>query len=204
MQTTLHRLLLFLFTVSTLYAGGKTHIPPPASPVPVLEVTPPATNNFYIGVGMGGFELQSTFNEEQLSAKTAMLIAGYRLNRYFGVEARYSRGVEDVAFTSTASDKTLDATFYNIGLFAKASYPIQAFRPYLLLGYTQSTITHLPASDRKETDIAYGAGIDYSVSETVSLFADYTRLYSGKGFDGRSEADTLHLDQLTFGLHYHF
>ena len=50
----------------------------------------------------------------------------------------------------------------------------------------------------------YGVGVAYRVTQKVSIFAEYIRVYNHKGFDGRSKADKLRAGNATIGIIYHF
>jgi len=193
-----------LVSVLTLHAGdAKNTQLPETQPLPIVA----ETSDFYVGVGAGRFSLKNTFTKEKLNANTATLLAGYELHRHFALEARYTRSLKDIRYKSgnlSASNTDLDSTFTNIALYAKIGYAFENIKPYILLGYGESKITNLSFSDRKEASFQYGAGVSYTFNAKWKIFGDYVRAYDDKGFDGRSTADKLHVNLLTFGVTYHF
>ena len=84
----------------------------------------------------------------------------------------------------------------HIGVFVKPSYPISDnTKLYGLVGWAKTTTS----GTLRKTDVdglAFGAGLDYTVTENVSLFADYERLFQ--------ESDAPKLDAVSMGANYRF
>ena len=197
------KFLLFGLIASTILHAGNTTALADAPVVPVASVSP-----WYLGAGIGGFALVTQTNRERLSSKSASLILGYTLTPYLAIEGRYTHAIGslhyDAGKTPSPSRTLTDSTYTDTDLLLKLSYPIGRFSPYLLAGYGRSTITHIVGSNRTESSLRYGAGLSYQAAEHLHLFADYLRAYHGKGFDGRSIDENVHLDRLTVGVTYHF
>ncbi len=195
--------LLSAFIASTcLYAGDGAV--PASSPVVPIASTPP----LYLGIGVGGFALVTEKNRERVDAISTSWILGLTLNPYLAIEGRYTHALGtlhyDAGKTASPSQTLRGSTYTDWDLLLRLSYPIGRFSPYLLAGYGRSTITNIVGYDRFEQSLRYGAGIAYQATEHVHFFGDYLRAYRGKGFDGRSTAEHVHLDRLTFGITYHF
>ena len=196
------KFLLFGLIASTiLHAGDSTT----KANTPVAPIH---SSSWYLGMGMGGFGLTTQTSQEHLFSKSASLILGYTLNRYLSIEGRYTHAIGslhyDAGKTSSPSKILSESTYTDTDLLLRLSYPIGHFSPYLLAGYGRSTITHIVGSNRAESSLRYGAGLSYQATEHLHLFADYLRAYRGKGFDGRSTDENVHLDRLTLGMTYHF
>ncbi len=181
-----------------LQAGGKDAAPASSTVLSIEE-----ESGFYLGGGFSSFALHNTDADEKLSANGGTIIAGYRFNSYLSLEGRYTQSAK-LTYSKGSIDKSLDSTYTNTAIFAKLSTPIGSFTPYALLGYGQNKITNLIGSDRIERSIEYGAGVSIKTTDNLSLFADYIRAYSAKGFDGRATAEHQHISLITAGLIYKF
>jgi len=163
---------------------------------PKKEVEPKkeTTHNSRAYIGLGGVVAQYDTNckcsNHTLSGtdKTGGVIlkAGYEYNQYIGIEAR---GIKTMI-------KEDGGEIEHIGLFIKPSYPItDNTTVYGLVGWAKTTTT----GSLRETDVdglAFGAGVDYSVTQNISLFADYERLFQ--------ESDAPKLDAISIGANYKF
>lgn len=191
-------IVLFLST-TILYAENPKNLQPALSePIAVIK-----EKGFYVGVGVGYFELENHTVDESLSSSIATAIVGYDFNSYLSVEARYSRGIRDLRYKTTSS-QSINSSYSNLAIYAKAGYPVGYLKPYILIGYGINTISNLAGRDRDESSMQYGVGLSYRATEAVSAFVDYIKVYDRKGFDGRSSADKLSADIATIGITYHF
>jgi len=178
---------------------------------PIIEESTPIVtqkkSNFYIGVGVGKFNLKNHHTDEELKSTTASIKVGYDINQYVAIEGRYNRGMKDADYkhgNQGTTNHSTDSKFTNTAAYIKVGYPIGSFKPYALVGYGQTKITNLSNSDRKESNIQYGAGAEYHINDAVSISADYIRAYDDDGFDGRSKDDKIKVDLLNVGVAYHF
>ncbi len=143
-----------------------------------------------------------------ITANSALLLAGYKYNQYLGLEARYTMNVDDPEVDSSIAD--LDGIegddMTNIGIYLKGMYPVmEAFDVYALLGYGQVTFE----ADNYDVDVSesgfqWGLGASYAVTENIGVFADYTRLYDDEGFDGTLIASDFVVDSVNVGVTYTF
>ena len=49
-----------------------------------------------------------------------------------------------------------------------------------------------------------GVVLSYKLSKHLKVFADYSRLYNGKGFSGRAKIKNTHADLAIIGVSYAF
>ena len=193
-------LLIFISTFHIIAGSSGKYIQKATSkPISVVE-----DNKYYLGVGFGKFKLKNRDMNENLKSNIISLIAGYNINNYLFLEFRYYKGVSNLTYHSLIKSKKIDSKYTNYSIFAKATYPIENFNPYILLGYGVNKISNLSISDRKESNLEYGLGISYKVNNNVSIFADYIRAYNKKGFDGRATQDRLRANLITIGATYNF
>ena len=180
------------------FAGGDIE--------PVAEPIVEAVDNsaFYIGLGMGGAELNVDATNEQFTSTALMLQAGYQYNEYVALEGRYSFGF------STDYDQGITtglATYGDIsswGIYVKPMYPIGDFSIYGLLGYGGVMLSDVRNGDAYENGFQYGLGASYDVTENVSVFADYVWLYDDTGFDYVAISNDVDVNVWTLGVSYEF
>ena len=94
-----------------------------------------------------------------------------------------------------------------MALYLKPQYPLGDFSIYGLIGYGAIIYTDLPTAtpnDRTESGFQWGAGAEYLVMESISVFADYSRVYDGVGLDGHIPNSDLYSDIVTVGVSYKF
>jgi opacity protein-like surface antigen len=135
---------------------------------------------------------------------------GYKYNAYIGIEARYTQSVGDVEYdkgnTSLTNISDYATTSSNMAIYLKPQYALGDFSLYGLLGYGMIEYTDLPkgTKDREESSFQWGLGLDYLIVDDVSLFADYSRIYDGVGFDGHIPNSDVYSDVVTVGVSYRF
>jgi len=191
-------IILLLSTVALYAHNPKYQQKATSKPISVIK-----DNGFYIGLGVGYFDLQNSTINEKLSSSIATAIVGYDLNSYLSIEARYNQGITHLHYKGTTS-KILNSAYSNLAIYAKAGYPIKHLKPYILIGYGVNKISNLNGSDRVELSKQYGVGVSYKLNDNISLFADYIRVYNKKGFDGRAVKDNLKAKLITIGATYNF
>ncbi len=197
-----------LLLSSLALAGGDKNV----AEVKTIEIpceTP--FNHFYIGLGLSGINFADDNTEETLQSLGATLKVGYQYNEYIALEARYSQSVGDVAYDkgtilvgTNISNYPTDSQ--NIALHIRPSYSLGDFTLYGLLGYGMLTYTDLPTgtSDKTESGFQWGIGLEYLITDNISIFIDYTALYNGTGFDGHIPTSDARSSMGTVGLAYHF
>ena len=198
---------IFLLLQSELCAGGKevAKATSPAVPVPVPVIK---HNGLYVGIGVGWMRLKNDYTKEYFRTYPIMFQLGYRINSYIALEARYIRDNSTVEYnrgnTNNRNYSDYPTIFSNRGLYLKASYPIDKFSFYTLLGYGKVSLTNINGATRYEKGFQWGVGASYKLSKHLKVFADYSRLYSGKGFSGRAKIKNTHVDLAILGVSYAF
>ena len=187
-----------------VYAGGDmTTVVEPVVEIPeVKEISP-----FYIGLGMGEAYVNDDTTDEEISATTLMLQAGYKINEYMALEGRYTVNLGDPDYDSgnlTGIANGYDGDLSTWGVYVKPMYPIGKFSFYALLGYGEIMLEDLAGGDAVEDGFQWGVGASYALTEQVSIFADYVSLYDDKGFDYRAKLDDVDTDTWTVGFSYNF
>ena len=190
---------LAVVTMSTFGFAGGDIVP---APIPMEESTSP----FYIGLGLSAVSTRgsnadfdifdATSGQDRLGNVT--FLAGYDFNEYIAVEGRYT--------TSFSNEDIVEMSGWS--LFVKPQYPVtEEFTVYGLLGFGGVTMDSVQSAyfvDVDESGFQWGLGMSYDVTESITLFGDYTALASGiDGFywDGEFESDT---DSFTLGVAYRF
>jgi opacity protein-like surface antigen len=226
------KVLLLLTAASTMiFAGGDIAPVEPivATPAPVVEA--PSPIKFYVGGGYsrinadgsGGNPLiyQDTFNalavealgshSWDINANNYLLLAGVKVNEYFAIEGRYSNSFEDFDYKFTSEQQyagTLNGgEIESYGIYAKPMYPVtEQIDVYGLLGYGNTKITGNGGKIMDSGDFSWGAGASYEITNNISAFADYVRLYDDTVNDVGSiiNGDKVKVDSVNVGLIYTF
>lgn len=183
---------------TTAFAGGYTTPVEPVAPVvvePVVAVDPSDWTGFYAGAqyGTGSFELNDTAGLDS-DQDAYGLHAGY-LHDFgqfvLGGELDYNKlDIDDV-------DDKGDLT----RLRARAGYDMGRFMPYVTLGVAKLS-ADTGTYDISETDVTYGIGGDFKVTDAVTIGAEYSK----QDFSDVDDIDGLDLDTDLVQLRaaYHF
>ncbi len=186
-----------------VYAGGDmTTVMEPVVEIPEVKVNP-----FYVGVGMGEAYVNDDVTDEEISATTLMLQAGYQYNEYLALEGRYTFGLGGSDYDAgnlTGIGNGYDGDLSTWGIYVKPSYPIGDISLYALLGYGEIMLNDLMDGDAVENGFQWGLGASYAFTEEVSVFADYVSLYDDTGFDYRAKLVDVDADTWTVGFSYNF
>ncbi|HFD14585.1 MAG TPA: porin family protein [Epsilonproteobacteria bacterium] len=167
---------------SQIFAGGKYVSPAMAvvEPIPVQQSPVPV----YLGLGLVAAAVSKgcpCSGPERLQDMTYGVIfrAGWDINQYLGLEARYIKASLEEDFSQT--------THY--GLYLKPQYHfIDSTNIYALLGYGRTIIDYdnqKTGQQGKTSTVAsngfsYGLGIEYDLSDDESL-GEYDRAFDGQG-----------------------
>ena len=97
----------------------------------------------------------------------AHISAGYRFNRYLGLEARVGKGFTDIELVDF--EKSVEQGLYYSG-YLKGMYPLMSgWTPYLLLGAQNSEI-NIDPNTTTDTSMSYGFGVSYRLkAKTVDV-----------------------------------
>jgi len=118
--------------------------------------------------------------------------AGYDFNKYVGIEMRYTYlpgltkhyMARDYATGELiAGSSGYDIDIANLAGYLKLAYPVtESFSIYGLIGYGSTSWTADEGTFKvwdSDSSMQYGGGLKYGISESFSIFADYTLLYDG-------------------------
>jgi len=184
------------------YAGGDFE-PVEEAVVAVIE----DDSAFYLGLGFGQASINDEQTNEEITSTMVMLQAGYQYNAYIALEGRASFGFssdyEPGLTSNTGGD--FDDDISSWGIYVKPMYPVtEAFDIYALLGYGGVRLGNLESGDAVEDGFQWGLGVQYAVTESILVFADYVQLYDGTGFDYRAQLEDVDADAWTLGVSYKF
>jgi hypothetical protein len=148
-------------------------VAPKTTPPPAPVIPPVVANDFYFGLGATALrakqEADRTANPEVKSftdkqgGVTARL--GYDFMDYLGAELR---GTAGVAKADAGISK-----FRQYGAYLKPNVDItDALNLYGLVGASKANLTEPGNVNTKNSGLSYGLGLDYGVSDSVSVFVD--------------------------------
>jgi opacity protein-like surface antigen len=159
-----------------------------------------AKDSWYLGALYSVQKISSGVDVQNLPSKIDLeavgLLAGYKFNQYFSLEARLAKGTSGYSDTVVYLEPTAPETYRNedldsqFSLLVRASYPIyQSFSLYGIAGYTESRIKitgvytkidyfnkfeSVPYSNTtKDSGVSYGVGLNYQLTEEFNVFVDY-------------------------------
>jgi OOP family OmpA-OmpF porin len=191
-----------------LYVPPIVVTPPPAPPTPKPKDI--VANGLYVGAGLSvaRFEPSCTCPTGNGIDKTGGVVGriGYDINQYIGIEARGIR-------TNWKSD---GGKVKHYGVFVKPMYPIsKQANLYGLAGYAK-TKTEGSLQKVNAKTLAWGAGIEYDLSEDSAKSGRYSRAFDGAGDQEGGlgvfadyerliqKSDSPDLDTVNIGLTYDF
>ena len=172
-------------------------VPKPApAPIPAPVVVAPAAKDFYLGLGatrvkveadrkvVGATEYLS--HKEYQTGVTGRL--GYDFMNFLGAELRGTSGLRgDSGYTK----------FKQYGAYLKPNVDLtDSLNLYGLVGASKANLADSVDINKKETGLSYGLGLDYSVSDSVSVFVDVV--------DYLRKSNKNDLFGATLGAAYHF
>jgi len=181
---------IILSILSSILLMGEEISSPYTPPEPNTRIAP---HSLYAGGGFSHYLADDDTHDITANALTE--IVGYQLNRYFGVEGRFSATLGKVTFDDGVTKKDRKKYISNKSLYLKGTYPVYGVQVYGLLGYGE-TVT----SKMSESGLQWGAGVNYTLGENYHIYADYTRMYDDAGFKN----DNFSLDNLSLGVLYSF
>ena len=188
---------------TSLFAGGNYGVIAPVVEEPVVV----DNSSFYVGLGLSAISAREAsvsmdiFDAEYGQDRLGNIIfqAGYNFNEYVAVEGRYSTGISDEDLVEMSG----------WSLFVKPQYPVtEDFNIYALLGFGGVTLDEVNNSgvDVDETGFQWGLGLSYDITESITVFADYTSLANDMDGYYYTDPDLLQVDVDAFnlGLTYKF
>ena len=191
---------LLLSSVQVVAGGDFGKAVEPAIDIPVVEV-PAEKTGFYAGLAYSCMQIATDTPDKEYMGNGISLSAGYNINPYLAVEARYTASLGDINYQTWNIDEDIDGDMSNIGLYLKPQYAIDKFKVYGLLGYGQVSLDN--GTSYSETGFQYGAGVSASVTDDIDVFVDYRRLYDDTGFDDYTNTDVA-ANSWSLGVNYNF
>ncbi|NPA28078.1 MAG: porin family protein [Epsilonproteobacteria bacterium] len=128
-------------------------------------------------------------------AATIMALAGVEINDFLAIEGRFTKAVSDFEIKDHQP-----ISFYNAAIYLKPQYKFEMASIYGLIGYGYSSFDFM-GNTTSDSGFQYGAGASYDITDEITAFADYTKLYGG----GKkiSEATTMNdVDSVNVGIIY--
>lgn len=149
----------------------------------------------------GAFVTRVTYAENGFDKANPTAIGakfGTFINKNLAVEARLGVGLSDDSIRALGVPVDVKVeNFY--GVYGKGILPLSdQASVYGLLGYTQGKLkaqSPFSSGTSSDSDVSYGVGGDFAVTPTVSLNAEFARLFKGGNFK---------VDGLTFGVSFKF
>ena len=181
----------------------------------VIEVPMVDESAFYLGLGYSyilGNDKEIFRNveidDDDYTASSVMFQAGYKFNKYFALEGRYTLSAGDIAVSHNFNpkpDEKVDMDISNIGVYLKPMYPIGDFTVYGLLGYGKVKMEGNGWS-WDDSGFQWGIGADYAINDNLSVFTDYTVWYNDDMAFAQRTGITAErtIDAFTVGLTYKF
>jgi opacity protein-like surface antigen len=192
--------LTLLLSSTLAMAGGDLTSVEPAIEIPEVQVE---ATKFYVGLGYSCMQMGlDTPDLEVKSMLSLSATAGYNFNEYLAIEGRYTMNLDDLSVKNWNTDVDRDWDMSNIALYLKPQYTMNNVSIYGLIGYGQTTLDD--GTSYSEAGFQYGLGLSTNVTETVSLYVDYRRLYDDSDFDGSAVGRDVAVNSFTVGANYNF
>ena len=141
-------------------------------------------SGLYLGLGYSNtnvdFSLSSDLYDSDIfdvSTDTLLMLAGYDINEYVGVEGRYYWNITSMAVDYYASGIPIieDYKAESFALYVKPQYSFDMISIYALLGVTMNSYTAL-LEDGDDTLFSWGVGAKFNMTQSFGAFVDYTDL----------------------------
>lgn len=168
-------------------------------------------NGFYLGghYGQHKVELDSEFASTDVKFGVAGVNAGFQLNSFMAIEARYAIGVEDEHIFND-NDSVRYEIDRHMALMAKGMVPLgDRFSLFATAGYGETRygfVYDIPgltgSQSSTESGFIYGAGANFYLTNRLSLVAEYTILPDLEDEDNNLVESDVSL--MTVGLNYRF
>ena len=103
---------------------------------------------------------------------TALVVnAGLNLNDYFAIEGRIGTGLKGESWPGLGPE--IDMLY---GVYARGEYPMQNFKPYLVLGHSWLEVDYDAILTDDSDNISYGIGADFKFADKYSINLEYLYL----------------------------
>lgn len=180
---------------SFVQAGGLAEPIVASAPTPVLSAPAPAPagrdwTGFYAGGSLGYGDVDVDGVDEDFNGATFGGHVGYNYDFGSFVVGGELEAMGTNDFTADDAALELDNV---LRAKVRAGYDAGAFLPYITGGYAQGTVG-TAGDDLEDNGYFYGVGVDYALSDTITVGGEYLR-HDFEDFDDVAdvEADTFAL-----------
>jgi len=163
-------------------------------------------HGLYVGMGYANTDIDLSANNievGELSTDSILLLAGYDMNEYFGIEGRYYLNASDAGYALTVGNTKVTADYKaeSFALYAKPQYNFMMLNLYALLGFTSNdySASSVLGGDTDDTLFSWGAGVKINLTQNIGAFVDYTNL--GESDSALTDTD---LSSWNIGFSYKF
>lgn len=168
----------------------------------LMPMTAFADNGFFLGGSIGASTLDDDFDGLGVDTDSTSfrLTAGWQLNDFLSLEAGYHNfGIfeERLDIGGVMTDISMKADGFTLG--ATGNIPLGG--KFSMFGRAgaffwdgDAKINDISVATPEDTNLFYGAGADFKVSENFSLLGDWTRY----------ELEDTHSDVISFGFKFRF
>jgi len=189
---------LYILFSNLAFAGGNIDLLEPEIAIAENLEQAISENYFYTGLAYSYMKMNDDTLNTDITGNAISILAGYKFYRYLSLEGRYSTTLGDVNVDNI--DKDWDIT--NLALYLKPQYSLNELTLYGLLGYGHTTLDN--GTKHSENAFQWGLGANFSATEDIEVFIDYTRLYDDNGFDSLSTDNDTCFDSVNVGISYNF
>ena len=167
-----------------------------AAPVVVAPVVAEALG-LYIAGGITNIVAGNSINRANLFKDEVNEDRQVGLTGRLGYDFMDNLGAELRGTVAVAKEDAGKSSFKQVGAYLKPNFDLtDSLNLYGLIGASQANLANPADQDDKETGLSYGLGLDYSMSDSVSIFTDVVNYMK--------KSDTNSLWGLTVGAGYQF
>lgn len=182
-------------------AGGLAEPLTEAAPAPVTFAPPPAPTGrdwtgFYAGGSLGYGDVSVDGVDGDFTGATFGGHVGYNYDLGSIVVGGELEAAGTNDFTLDGGDLELDNV---LRAKVRAGYDAGTFLPYVTAGYAQATVG-TAADDLEDDGFFYGVGVDYALSDTITVGGEYLR-HEFEDFDNVADID---VDTFALRVSYNF
>jgi hypothetical protein len=138
----------------------------------------------YLGLGYSNTNVEFGISSDlfdadifDVSTDSLLMLVGYDINEYIGVEGRYYWNITSMAVDYHVSGIPIIEEYKaeSFALYVKPQYSFDMISIYALLGITMNDYTALLQSS-DDTLFSWGVGAKFNMTQSFGVFADYTDL----------------------------
>lgn len=141
--------------------------------------------SLYAGLGASRINISGNdgsvdINPDSITLNTVNAKFGAQLTKHLQAEIRGGLGSKDATVEALGVKVDLKLEHF-YGAYIKAGVPdLESFFPYILLGYTEIELEGSSGGvsvSESDNDFSYGVGIDFKLSDRVSINTEFANLY---------------------------